>query len=238
MVPSQAPTPSPTLPPPAPPKTDGLAVTSLVLGICAITCCFFYGIVAITLGLKSRERIKQSNGVLTGDGLALAGVITGCVGLAVAIFQIAVLAEILFPSIDHAKEKANRVSCAHVLRSISLACKAYATDDENGMLPPNFKALMPNYITDPKIFVCPSAPNAHQPIGDNLNRDYVYFGDGHKDAEIGADTVLIADSPNNHHGRFINVVLGDGHVEAVPLPHTTDLRSIAGQHGWKIPVPK
>ena len=234
MEPNQVPT-----PPPAPspsPKTDGLAVTSLVLGICGIFCCFFYGIVAIILALKSRKQIKQSNGTLTGAGLALAGLITGYVSLALAIVQIiAIGAALLLPAVSLARERARGANCTQVMKSISLVCKAYATDDENGMLPPDFKALMPNYITDPRIFVCPSAPNASQPIGDNLNRDYVYFGAGHQDAEFGPTTVLIADY---HHQRFVSVVFGDGHSEYVPIPRGTDFRTIAAKRGWKVPGPK
>ncbi len=249
----------PQMPPPAlvVPKTDGMAVTSLVLGIIGICCCFLTGIVALILGLKSRKRIRESNGMLTGDGVALAGVITGCISLATALFQIGILAGMLLPAIGQARESANRVKCSHTLRSIGLACKQYAQDDDKGMLPPGFKTLMSTkYVTDAYIFACPSSgargtARTVQPVlvqqfpssgarpaaSVAPEQDYLYFGAGLKEMEVGSDTVLAVDAVDNHRGMFINVLFGDCHIEGVRVPKGTDFRTIAAQKGWKIPAP-
>jgi len=61
------------------PRNDGLAVASLV---CSIAGILFVGVPAIPgviFGFVARSRISGSNGMLTGDGLALAGIITGFV---------------------------------------------------------------------------------------------------------------------------------------------------------------
>ena len=59
-------------------KTAALAIWSLVLGILAVTCCMlFTGLPAIICGHKAHSKIKQSAGALTGDGMALAGLILG-----------------------------------------------------------------------------------------------------------------------------------------------------------------
>lgn len=71
--------------PPAPPpviaqqRTSGLAIASLVCGICQIGFPLPTGLVAIFLGHAARRRIRRTGE--RGDGLALAGLILGYVGL-------------------------------------------------------------------------------------------------------------------------------------------------------------
>jgi hypothetical protein len=67
---------------PQPPRTDGLAIGSLVSSIVgAVLIIFCFGlagtIAGFVMGLISRNRIKASNGALTGEGMALAGMIIG-----------------------------------------------------------------------------------------------------------------------------------------------------------------
>ena len=64
------------------PHTDGLAIGSLVASIVgAVLVIFCFGlagtIAGFVMGLISRNRIKASNGALTGEGMALAGMIIG-----------------------------------------------------------------------------------------------------------------------------------------------------------------
>ena len=68
--------------PPVPPApTSGKSTTSLVLGIVSLFFCgFFTGIPAIIVGMSARKEIRRSNGALSGDGLALGGIITGVLG--------------------------------------------------------------------------------------------------------------------------------------------------------------
>jgi len=65
-----------------PVKTSALAKQSLALGIASIALClgFICGIPAIICGVKARSKIRRSNGTLGGDGLAIAGLVTGCFG--------------------------------------------------------------------------------------------------------------------------------------------------------------
>jgi|SRR5690349_21089056 len=69
---------------PAGVTTNGKATAALVTGISTLVlswCCGFglVGIVAIVLGVRARTEIARSAGAQDGDGLALAGVITGAV---------------------------------------------------------------------------------------------------------------------------------------------------------------
>ena len=78
---------------------QGLAIASLVLGICSLTlvCCggFLIGIPAVICGVIA---IKKANrGESTGKGMAIAGVTTGGIslGLFVAYLVLAILGELL-----------------------------------------------------------------------------------------------------------------------------------------------
>jgi hypothetical protein len=67
-------------------KTNGLAVASLVLGLLWL---FWLGsLLAVIFGFVSLLQIERSNGTQRGRGMAIAGIILGCIGLAVfaAIF--------------------------------------------------------------------------------------------------------------------------------------------------------
>ena len=73
------------------PKTDAMAITSLVLGILSIIffCICFVGWglagTAIVLGLISRSRISKSDGSLVGGELALAGLVLGCIAIGINV---------------------------------------------------------------------------------------------------------------------------------------------------------
>ena len=80
--------PSPPSGPPAPGEspqvvvrggqTNGFAVASLVLGILWI---FWLGsLLALVFGFIAKGQIDRSNGAQSGMGLAIAGIVLGCVG--------------------------------------------------------------------------------------------------------------------------------------------------------------
>jgi Domain of unknown function (DUF4190) len=90
--------PAPPPPPPQPatpsysaggtsgtPKTNGLAIASLVCGI--VGCFWITAIVAIVLGFIARNQIRESSGTQQGDGMALAGIILGFVWVGLGIIQ-------------------------------------------------------------------------------------------------------------------------------------------------------
>lgn len=80
-----------------PPKTSGKAIASLVTGLVGLLtiCCGFLvvtSIVALVLGFLARKDIAAANGQLKGDGMALTGIITGFVGIAMVIVTIILVA--------------------------------------------------------------------------------------------------------------------------------------------------
>lgn len=88
-------------PPGAVPPTNGKATAALITGVSSLVlswCCGMglAGIVAIVLGVKARREIRAGGGVQVGDGMALAGIVTGALAvvtaLAFIVFVIVVLA--------------------------------------------------------------------------------------------------------------------------------------------------
>jgi Domain of unknown function (DUF4190)/zinc-ribbon domain len=73
-----------------PPRTNGFAIASLVLGVL-----WMYGIgaiLALVFGYKAKADIARSNGAQSGRGLATAGIVLGWIGVAGMIVGIIALA--------------------------------------------------------------------------------------------------------------------------------------------------
>src|SRR5215470_10375899 len=71
--------------PPMAPSTSGWAIASL---ICAI---IGFSILAIIFGYVGRNEIRNSGGRITGDGLALAGLIIGWIEIALGVLFCALI---------------------------------------------------------------------------------------------------------------------------------------------------
>lgn len=71
------------------PKTDGLAIASLVVGIISVTCAGYLGIIlgpmALIFATRARNRIEKSGGWTKGASLATAGIVLGVIGTLVSI---------------------------------------------------------------------------------------------------------------------------------------------------------
>jgi hypothetical protein len=86
-----------------PHKTSGSAITSLVFGILTwIFLPLIGAIVAVTTGNNAKKEIENSNGSITGSGMATAGLILGWVHLGLTILAVVVIVilMILGPSIN------------------------------------------------------------------------------------------------------------------------------------------
>lgn len=81
------------------PRTSQKAVWALVLGIASFFCCgIITGIVAIVLGKQAGDEIARSGGMLTGGGMAKAGLILGILGVLASILTIVLFATGTFSS--------------------------------------------------------------------------------------------------------------------------------------------
>lgn len=121
------------------PRSCGLAIWSLVLGILGIALCFLgplFGIPAIICGHMALSRIKLAGGGLTGNGQAIAGLVMGYITIAM-IPVIALLTAIAIPNFVKARQVAQRNGCINNLRVIDAAKQQWALENgkEAGVVP-------------------------------------------------------------------------------------------------------
>jgi type IV pilus assembly protein PilA len=104
------------------PEKSGKATASLV---CGILLCFapMASVVAVVMGHLALSDIKKSAGRLTGQGLAIAGLVLGYFGLLIAPLIIAAIA---IPNFLRARMAANEASAVGSLRTYNTAMATYA----------------------------------------------------------------------------------------------------------------
>jgi hypothetical protein len=77
-------------------KNSTMAIVSLIAGIVGLTLLPLIGsVTALITGYMARKEIRESAGAISGDGMALAGVIMGWIGVAFAVFGLCVACLVL-----------------------------------------------------------------------------------------------------------------------------------------------
>lgn len=128
--------------PPVGPETEGKAVASLILGILSLTLFWiFAGIPAIILGHMSYSKIRKSMGRLTGEGMALAGLIMGYLSVA-ALPVILIIAAIAIPNLLRARTAANEASAVGSIRTINTAAATFEREFPDKGYPQTLEAMV------------------------------------------------------------------------------------------------
>lgn len=161
---------------------------------------------------KSVESFPSSNSLCLSDTPAA------------EIAPAALAASILLPTLNSARESANRVKCMSNLRQIGMGIMLYENDNR-GQTPPDLETLIMRGDLTPMVFVCPDsnvtspAPGIDDPealsqwMSDNCS--YEYLGAGVKANKITqpGQTVIAYEKESNHDGKGISLLFADGHVE-------------------------
>jgi len=203
------------LPPISPaslPRTAGLAIASLVLGILAITCCsILAGIPALILGSIALKRIGASGGTLGGKSQALVGIVMGVVSFALlplVTAVIAIAASVAVPALSAAQAKAQEAVCLNNVRQCTLACVRYAQDHDTA-LPGSWGDVVKYVVNE-----TPGKSLLHCRQDPDRAVSYEIVNPGQRLAALGhpEETIIVREIRANHHGRRA-VGFADGHVE-------------------------
>ena len=111
------------------PETSGKAIASLISGL------FFFflpaSILAVVFGHLSLRDIRKSAGRLKGEGVAIAGLILGYLGVAFVPFLL-IIAAIAIPNLLRARSSANEASAVSSIRTIITAEISYSATHNTG----------------------------------------------------------------------------------------------------------
>ena len=162
-------------PPSSPPRTSGLAVASLILGI--LGGLVITGLLGLIFGIMALVQIGRSHGRLRGQGLAIAGtVISG-----LALLCIPILAAMVFPVFMKARSSAHKMTCLSNVKNISLALQMYMSDNDDRLIAADdWCGDLEEYVRNYDVFVCPVAGDldcAYAYNSDLSGADLSFFSD-------------------------------------------------------------
>jgi len=141
------------------PKTPALAIWSVVLGSLSLGCFYLLtAIPAVICGHMALSRIKRSGGLLVGNGWAIAGLVTGYMGILLSVVALAgLLAAIAIPNFVKARAVSNINPCINNPRMIDGAKQQWALENNKKDADTPIQSDLVRYISNNGQFpVCPA----------------------------------------------------------------------------------
>ena len=198
------PPPLPGQPPalPSQRKTEPLSIWALALGIGSIVGCwiggFLAGLPAVICGHIGLSRIKRDPS-LDGKGMALAGLITGYIGL--LVIPLAILPALAIPAITQAMERAKATQTLSNMRSIHLVLQQAEVDGKSsGKF--GSKAELEKILVE----------NNYIAAADLKRLQFDKISVGNVSAEDPADTILLQAKSENGRSTITFLKGGDGRI--------------------------
>jgi hypothetical protein len=219
---------SPPGPAPAKPRTSGLAIASLVLGIAGPCTIGLGSILGLILGIVGLVKIGKSAGQLGGRGLAIAGLAVSGTGLVLLalIVVIAVGTAILMPAVTGAMNQAHAAMSKNNVSQLCKAAMTYAVQ-QGEQFPPadSWPEVLMDYGIAEGVLSDPAGPKGSRAYAINS----LVAGKKLSDVKRRSQTVLFFECapggpaaggpgdlpPSPRYGRGYVIGFCDAHVEAV-----------------------
>ena len=216
------------------PKTCGLAIASLVMGILTLFCSLFMAIPAIICGIIALVKIGKSQGQLKGNGFAIAGIVVPAV---LSLVVVPMLLAILMPALSKTKMIAQRVVCSTNMQGLSTAMIVYMNDyDDQYPTPDQWCDLLIQEVdVSPKSFQCPlDSEGAYSyAINGNLYKISddkfppaqmvaIFEADLGRNGAGGLDDVMLRHEQGGQLG--CNITFADGYTEFVTEDRIAELK--------------
>jgi len=136
------------------PRTSGMAIVSLVIGVVGLLTLVLPILVAAPLAIIAIVQINRSGGRLRGKEIAIA---TLCLA-GVALFVIPVMAAMVFPVFHQARASARKAGCLVNAKQLGMAVQMYLTDWDAFPEGDAWCDTLEEYGVDRRTYRCPSAP--------------------------------------------------------------------------------
>ena len=218
---------------PSKPKTSGLAITSLTLGIIGPCSLGLLSIVGLILGIVAAKKIKASGGAIGGRGLAIAGIIVSIITLIIGLVIAAIVgasALLGVAGFTAAKDMVGQTVCVNNARQLGVAAQMYANENKD-VLPPvdTWPEVLKkgNLLHGDQVFSCPGRGITGRAFAMNAKLNGVRLSQVPRRGETvmffecspGAPPSGVAsDLPSEPpHTAGWTIAFCDGHTEVVPL---------------------
>jgi len=200
----------PQNPPQLPPKNSGLAIASLICGILGISCLSLVGgIPAVICGHLALANIKKSPSLLTGGGMAIAGLVMGYISILIMV--IAILAGVAVPVILAQQNKAREAEQCSDAKLIFMAMTMAAVDgksDGKTGFPADIGASTSREVIDNLV------AGGYLKVDDKGRQRLDAFEIGNVSDKDTDNTILIRSNPEKSYYKVV-ILLKSGEVQAV-----------------------